>query len=65
MKHRYDSDPDFNIKLRTTAITLAQMTDERVNSNLKDNSGGRFVRMRGANKVMRYLMFGLIVITAT
>jgi len=40
-------------------------TAERVNSNLKDNYGGRFVRVRGAAKVMTHLMFGLIVITAT
>jgi hypothetical protein len=38
---------------------------ERVNSNLKDNYGGRFVRVRGAAKVMTHLMFGLIAITAT
>jgi hypothetical protein len=38
---------------------------ERVNSNLKDNYGGRFVRVRGAEKVMAHLMFGLIALTAT
>ena len=38
---------------------------ERVNSNLKDNYGGRLVRVRGTAKVMTHLMFGLIVITAT
>jgi len=37
---------------------------ERVNSTLKDNYGGRFVRVRGALKVMTHLMFGLIAITA-
>lgn len=40
-------------------------TAERVNSNLKDNHGGRNVRVRGAAKVMTHLMFGVIVITAT
>ena len=40
-------------------------TAERVNSNLKDNYGGRFVRVCGAAKVMTHLMFGLIAITAT
>lgn len=39
-------------------------TAERVNSNLKDNFGGRFVRVRGAIKVMAHLMFGLIALTA-
>lgn len=38
---------------------------ERVNSNLLDNYGGRFVRVRGAVKVMTHLMCGLIVIAAT
>lgn len=40
-------------------------TAERVNSNLKDNHGGRNVRVRGAAKVMTHLMFGVIVVTAT
>ncbi len=37
---------------------------ERVNSLLKERYGGRFVRVRGANKVMAHLMFGLIALTA-
>jgi transposase len=37
---------------------------ERVNANLKDNCGGRFVRVRGAQKVMCHLMFGILVIAA-
>ena len=37
---------------------------ERVNSNLKDNYGGRFVRVRGAAKVMAHLMFGILALTA-
>jgi hypothetical protein len=39
-------------------------TAERVNSNLKDNYGGRYVRVRGALKVMAHLMFGLVALTA-
>jgi len=39
-------------------------TAERVNSNLKDNYGGRFVRVRGSDKVMCHLMFGLLALTA-
>ena len=35
---------------------------ERVNGNLKDNHGGRTVRVRGADKVMCHLMFGIAVI---
>jgi hypothetical protein len=38
---------------------------ERVNSNLKDNYGGRHVRVRGPKKVSCHLMFGLLALTAT
>ena len=38
---------------------------ERVNSNLKDNYGGRNIRVKAAAKVMTHLMFGIIVSTAT
>jgi hypothetical protein len=37
---------------------------ERSNSQLKDNHGGRTVRVRGAAKVMSHLMFGVVVMTA-
>jgi hypothetical protein len=37
---------------------------ERVNSNLKDNYGGRFVRVRGAAKVTSHLMFGVLALAA-
>ena len=33
---------------------------ERVNSNLKDNYGGRHVRVKGHKKVCCHLMFGLV-----
>ena len=36
---------------------------ERVNSNLKDNCGGSFVRVRGHAKVLSHLMFGILVVT--
>jgi hypothetical protein len=39
-------------------------SSERVNSLLKERYGGRFVRVRGAKKVMAHLMFGLIALTA-
>jgi len=38
---------------------------ERVSSLLKERYGGRWVRMRGATKVMCHLMFGLVALTAT
>jgi len=37
---------------------------ERFNSRLKDNCGGRFIRVRGHPKVHAHLMFGLLVIFA-
>ena len=36
---------------------------ERVNARLKDEFGGRFVRVRGAAKVMTHLMFGVLALT--
>jgi len=37
---------------------------ERVFSRLKDEFGGRYVRVRGAAKVMAHLMFGVLAMTA-
>ena len=39
-------------------------TSERVNARLKDEYGGRHVRVRGACKVACHLMFGILVLTA-
>jgi hypothetical protein len=39
-------------------------TAERVNAALKDNHGGRTVRVRGPAKVMCHLMFGVVSFTA-
>lgn len=36
---------------------------ERVNARLKDEFGGRNVRVRGAGKVMAHLMFGVLALT--
>jgi len=36
-----------------------------VNSRLKERYGARWVRVRGAAKVMCHLMFGLVALTAT
>jgi len=48
-----------------TKSRFAQRTSaERINSNLKDNYGGRTIRVKGASKVMAHLMFGIISITA-
>lgn len=36
---------------------------ERINGRLKDEYGGRFVRVRGAIKVKSHLMFGMLALT--
>ena len=36
---------------------------ERVNGALKDSYSGRFVRVRGHDKVLRHLMFGVLALT--
>ena len=38
-------------------------TVERVNARLKDEFGGRTVRVKRNNKVMCHLMFGLLALT--
>lgn len=37
---------------------------ERVNARLKDEYGGRQIRVRGASKIMAHLMFGVLALTA-
>jgi hypothetical protein len=39
-------------------------TAERVNADLKDNFGGRNIRVKGHEKVFTHLMFGIIAMTA-
>ena len=36
---------------------------ERVNAWIKDDFGGRTIRVRGAVKVMAHLMFGVLAVT--
>lgn len=55
-KQEFDPPKSLRFKNRTEA--------ERVNSNLKDDYGGRYVRVRGAQKVMSHLMFGVLALTA-
>jgi hypothetical protein len=40
------------------------LTVERVYGRLKDEFGGRMIRVRGPKKVMAHLMFGLLALTA-
>jgi hypothetical protein len=46
------------------ADTLANLQSQRVNARLKDEFGGRSIRVRGAAKVMAHLMFGVLALTA-
>ena len=57
-------------RLRRVGHRMAQQvrygersTAERVNGGLKDNHGGRTVRVRGPDKVMCHLMFGVLSFT--
>lgn len=47
----------------TAARYDERTTVERVNGRLKDEFGGRYVRVRGCLKVMAHLMFGIIALT--
>jgi hypothetical protein len=51
--HKYVKDIRYN----------ERSTVERVNGRLKDEFGGRTVRVRGAAKVMTHLMFGIVALT--
>jgi Transposase DDE domain/Transposase domain (DUF772) len=55
---------------KTPLFTTAQQErykirtmSERVNARLKDEFGGRTIRVRGASKVMAHLMFGILALT--
>ena len=37
---------------------------ERVYARLKDEFGGRHIRVRGPRKIMAHLMFGVLALTA-
>lgn len=64
-----DHNPRRGKKIHMDPATKARFAErssaERVNSNLKDNYGGRNIRVKGAAKVMTHLMFGIIVIAAS
>ena len=64
-----DHNPRGGEKILMDPATKARFAErssaERVNSNLKDNYGGRHIRVKGTQKVMAHLMFGVIALTAT
>ncbi len=53
-----------NYKMAEEVRYNERSTVERVNGRLKDEFGGRMVRVRGHAKVMCHLMFGIVVLTA-
>ena len=46
-----------------SVIIREHSTAERVNARLKDEFGGLCVRVRGHQKVMAHLMFGILALT--
>jgi hypothetical protein len=64
-----DNNPRRGEKILMDPATKSRFAErssaERVNSTLKDNYGGRNIRVKGASKVMAHLMFGIVSITAT
>lgn len=63
-----DSNPRRGAKKEMDAATARRYeertTAERVNARLKDEFGGRTLRVRGAIKATAHLMFGLVALTA-
>ena len=53
-----------NYKLAHDVRYNERSTVERVNGRLKDEFGGRMLRVRGSKKVMCHLMFGILALTA-
>jgi Transposase DDE domain len=53
-----------NLKNPTDIRYNERSNVERVNGRLKDEFGGKMVRVRGHAKVMTHLMFGIIALTA-
>ena len=47
------------------ASLVERSGSERINGRLKDEFGGRHVRVRGYDKVLAHLMFGMTVLTAS
>ena len=63
-----DHNPRKGEKIEFTASEAQRYKErsqaERTNASLKDDYGGRHVRVRGNSKVMSHLMFGIQALTA-
>ena len=53
-----------NIKTPVAQRYNERSNVERVNGRLKDEFGGKMIRVKGHAKVMAHLMFGIIALTA-
>jgi hypothetical protein len=60
--HRYDRKRPPFTPAEEARYQLRSMS-ERVNARLKDHFGGRMIRVRGAEKVMAHLMFGIVALS--
>ena len=57
--------PVHNVSRDSTSIEAREKpASKAAKPKLKDNYGGRYVRLRGAVKVMSHLMFGVLALTA-
>lgn len=63
-KRHYRSSESIKMEPDRARHYNARSAVERTNSDLKDNHGGRLLRVRGAAKVMTHLMFGILVMSA-
>jgi len=52
-----------HFELPETVRYRERSTAERVNGRLKDEFGGRHIRVRGHAKILSHLMFGILVVT--
>ena len=57
--------PDARSLLSRERRYVVRSGSERINGRLKDEFGGRHVRVRGYDKVLAHLMFGMTVLTAS
>ena len=63
LEQRTGSSPELASRSPEARRYRERTTVERVNGRLKEEFGGRHVRVRGPGKVMCHLMFGILALT--
>ena len=63
LRHQQTREVTWPEALRHRERTISERVNARLNARLKDQCRGRFVRMRGAAKVMAHLTFGVLALT--